>query len=182
MEINEVVLGVIVCLENNKIKNAISKDYELKIQKFKNYDAYLKCDNFKKKVVNDLNINNCLKFTIKKLSDPNFRKYVEMNNIFVAVFYKKESANINLISNSFSLSSLKGIIVKHKIVENKLIIYVNPVKTFKDRILACESEILKAFTNKGTTVDLLDVKYIYKDSVIDELGETFLELGYNLEK
>lgn len=182
MEINEVVLGVIACLENNEIRNEILKDYELKVQKLKNYDAYLNCEDFKKKIINDLNFNNCLKFLIKKLNDFKFRKYVEINNICVIVFYKKENNSKNTIANSFNISSLKGIIVKHEIIETKLIVYVNPVKTFRDRILACKSELLEAFNNKGFDVDTLDVKYIYKDSVIDELGETFLELGYNIQK
>lgn len=187
--INKVVLSVLACLENEDVRNQILKTHELKIVKLEHYEEYINSAEFKTKVINDVNFENCVSYAISKVSDEKFRTYAEKSNICYIAFYKKEKTEQNLIANGSKSSnknsnvftSLSRLITKYYIEDTTLYVCVNPVKLFKERILSHEEELLKHFNDNGETVDKLIVKFIHNGIVLDDLGETFLELGYGIK-
>ena len=184
MTLNMVVLGVLACIENEAVRNEILKSYELKIQKLKHYNDYINSEDFKSKKVNDVNFQNCVNYAITRLEDEKFRLFVQKADICCIAFYKKNIQNTNMIKSSSptALDSLKGIIVKYYIEESTLFVCVNPVSIFKERVLRKSDDIIKLFNENGKDIDNVKVKFIHNDKILDDLEETFLELGYNLQK
>lgn len=184
MTLNTVVLGVLACIENKAVRDEIAKSYELKVQELKHYKDYINSEDFKLKQVNDVNFQNCVNFAISRLSDERFRLYLQKAEICCVVFYKKDIQNANVIKSSSptALDSLKGIIVKYYIEESTLFVCVNPVPIFKERVLSKTEDIIKLFNENGKPIDTVKVKFIHNNKILDDLEETFLELGYNIQK
>ena len=184
MTLNTVVLGVLACIENKAVRDEISKRYELKVQELKYYTDYINSDEFKSKQVNEVNFQHCVNFAISRLEDEKFRLYLQKANICCVVFYKKDIQNTNMIQSSSpnALDSLKGIMVKYYIEESTLFICVHPVPSFKERVLSKTDDIIKLFNEHGKPIDTVKVNFIHNNKILDDLEETFLELGYNLQK
>lgn len=183
--LNKVVLSVIACLENEAVRNEIAKNYELKIEKLKHYDDYVNSEDFKTKIINDINFNSCVSYAIKQLNDEKFRIFTQRSNICLVAFYKKEVREQNLFDKNANgtniMSSLSSIIVRYYIEDETLYICVNPVRLFKERILSNKEAILKHFNDNNKPVNNLEVKFIHNDTVLDDLSETFLDLGYTIK-
>lgn len=186
IELNKVVLSVIACLENSSVVNKINKNYELKIKKLQHYSDYTNSDDFKTKVINELNFDNCVSFAIKQLSDEKFRVFVQRNNICIVAFYKRDSIDDNLLAKTLNrttsiMDSLSSIIVKYYIEDNIAYMCVNPVLMFKQHVLSKKDELLKYFKDNNKEVSDIKVKFIHNDVILDDLSEAFLDLGYNIK-
>ena len=79
------------------------------------------------------------------------------------------------------MSQLHKVIVKYDIVENVLNLYINPIKSFKEKVELYSENILKYFNDNGQNVDTLNIKFIYNNTEIDDIGETLLDLGFSIK-
>lgn len=185
--LNPVVISFLACIYNKDVRQSILKDYQLKFEPLINIKNYVYSDDFKSKVINKENFNQCVNFTIKKMEDEKFREYLANNDICTIIFFRKtQDKHKNLLNNkttksSSVLSSLKSIMIKYEIVDKDVIIYTNPVASYKKRILDSKNDILSHFSSHGVDVTSVIVKYIYKDDIIDEQGETLLEIGFTIK-
>ena len=184
--LNKVVLGVIVCLENKHIIKELQKKYVINIKKLEGYNEYVNSDEFKTKIINNENFNNCVAFAIKYLNNDSFRLLLQRNKICLITFYSKCNEDSNYNFNKFAqdgdiMKSLNSIIVKHYIEDNKLYVCISPIKSNKEKILSNKESIIKYFSREDSSITELEVKFIYNGIVLDDLAECFIDLGYNIK-
>lgn len=192
--INNVVLGVIVCLENKAVMAELEKKYVVTIKKLDKYNKYVSSPEFKNKIdsnaVNDINFDSCVSFTIKHLGSEKFRTFCQKDNICLIAFYPKTSKENLHKFDKFTknndpkddqLMLLTKTILKHSIEDDTLTVYINPVIPYRDRVLDQKDKLISYYAKDNTNVTNLEVKFIHKDVVLDDLSVCFLEMGYNIK-
>lgn len=183
--LNNVVLGVIACLENEAVLSAIEKQFVVRIEKMEKYTSYLNSNEIKDKKVTKDNFDTCVKFTIKHLGSEKFRAFCQMDGICMIAFYPRSDAEtvakIRNMANKKEALPLHSIIVRHSIENDTLYVYTNPVMSFRERILENKDALLKQYSEETSELKNLEVRFIHNDKVLDELSQCFLDLGYTIK-
>lgn len=186
-KLNIVVLNFLACVANKDIQKDILSENVFKLVSLPNIKPYTESEFFKSKKVTEANYDQCLKFALKNLNDEKFRKYLEDNKICYIAFYPKTKISdlnlldLALVKSNPTMSQLHKVIVKYDIVENVLNLYINPIKSFKEKVELYSENILKYFNDNGQNVDTLNIKFIYNNTEIDDIGETLLDLGFSIK-
>lgn len=183
--LNNVVLSVIACLENEVVMSEIQKQFVVKVTELEKYKSYVNSEEIKDKKITKDNINTCIKFTIKNLGNEKFRLFCQLDRICVIAFYPRSDAKaaqkFKNISNKKDGLPLNSIIVKHSIENETLYIYTNPVMSFKERILDNKDKLIEEYSNDDEVIKNLEVRFIHNNEVLDELSQCFLNLGYTIK-
>ena len=94
MYTEDTILSFIACLNNKQIRDELNKHGCLKLQRLDNLNVYLQDEKLKLRTVTETNFSNCIIFVEKYLSNKEFIKYLEKNNICI-VSYEKENIHKN---------------------------------------------------------------------------------------
>ena len=193
---NEIVCKIISALNSTIIQdNLIKMGYTYSIVALKNYNTILRNKttlDYNLKIFNasESQIESLCAYIIKNVFNDNYIKLLIANSICMLSY----NYNVNNCVDKTKLTSPTSILSQHlgkanftySIVDNNLNIIIDipsdtVVSNWKSSVLTKKNIIMVQFKNINLHINSIDVTFSYKNKILDDLANTFLDIGYYIQ-